>query len=164
MALVIEDGTGVAEANSYVTAEQIIAYAAERGVEILPGEAVDTLAIRAADYMSTLCYIGEVAYPGEQYMNWPRRGIIAGDLAEDAELVIPHAVVKGQLQLALDVFNGIDLMPSRKAEPKLKKRKTGPIEREYFEGSDYMPDIPFASAILRPVMCGDGFKLRTYRA
>lgn len=164
MALVIEDGTGVAEANSYVTAEEIIEYAAARGVVILPGEAVDILAIKSADYMSTLCYLGRIAYPGEQWLNFPRRCLVAGDEAEDAILEIPYAVKKGQLQLALDVFNGIDLMPSRNAEPKLKKRKTGPIEREYFEASDYTPDIPFATAILAPVMCGQGFKLRTYRA
>ncbi len=164
MALVIEDGTGVEEANSYVTADEIIAYAAARGVEILPAPEVDVLAIKAADYMSTLCYIGEVAYPGVQYMNWPRRCVIAGDTAEEYVYEIPDAIKRGQMQLALDVFNGIDLMPSRKAEPKLKKRKTGPIEREYFEGSDYAPDIPFATAILSPLLCFEGFKLRTYRA
>ncbi len=162
MALVIEDGTGVENANSYVTVAAIVAYAAARGV-VIPEQQAEIDAIKAMDYFHTLCLRGELAYPGVQYVHYPRRGLVAGDLAEDFAFQIPAAVVLAQLQLALDSFNGIELVPSRKAEPKLKRRKTGPIEREYFEGSDYLPDLPMVDALLAPLKCGLP-TLRTYRA
>lgn len=163
MALVIEDGTGVAEANSYVTEAEIIDYAKARGVVIVEGIA-EVHAIKAMDFFWTQCLRGELAYPGEQWTLFPRRGLVEGDFDPEAILEIPSQVKLAQLQLALDSFNGIDLVPSRGAEPRLKRRKTGPIEREYFEQGGELPDLPLAMAILAPYLCRQGFRLRTYRA
>jgi len=69
-----------------------------------------------------------------------------------------------QMQLALDSFNGVDLVPSRGAEPRLKRRKTGPIEREFFEQGGELPDLPLANAYLATFLCGQGFRVRTFRA
>jgi hypothetical protein len=163
MALVIEDGTGVAEADSFVSAASIVAFAAKRGIVITLPEA-EVHAIKAMDYFFTLCLIGEVAFPGVQWTLYPRKGLIAGDEEPGFGYEIPRNVILAQLHLAVDSFNGIDLVPSRAAEPKLKKRKTGPIEREYFEGVDFLPDLPMIDALMNPLKCGQGFKLRTYRA
>lgn len=164
MALAVEDGTGVENADSYASREDFIAFAAKRGVVVPDEDKTDTFAILAMDFLAIQCWQGVLAYPGEQYVNWPRRELIAGDTAEDAVLEIPHNIVQAQLHLWLAAFNGIELVPARKAEPKLKKRKTGPLEREYFEQSDFFPDLPMVAALLAPLQCGQGFRLRTYRA
>lgn len=164
MALVIEDGTGVAEADSYVTAQQIVEFGAKRGL-VITLEQAEVNAIKAMDYFFTLCLRGEVAYPGQQWTLYPRRGLVPGDLEPDAVLEIPGNVIMSQLHLAIDSFNGIDLVPSRKSEPQLKRRKTGPIEREYFEGrTSYLPELPMIDALMRPLKCGQGTFVRTYRA
>lgn len=163
MALVIEDGTGVAEANSYVTEAEIVAYALSRGV-VIPADKAEVNAIKAMDYFFTLCLTGELAYPGVQFTLFPRRGLVEGDTDPDAVLTIPAMVKLAQMQLAMDAFGGVDLTPSRNAEPALKRRKTGPLEREYFEQSDFTPNLPLASAMLAPFLCGQGGRIRTYRA
>lgn len=164
MALVIEDGTGVAEADSFVTAEQIIEHARKRGIVITKPEA-EIHAYKAMDYFFTLCLAGDIAYPGQQWTLFPRSGLIPGDTEPNFEFTIPREVILAQLHLALDSFNGIDLVPSRKAEPQIKRRKTGPIEREYFEAASYLPDLPMVDALLAPLKCGHGrFGIRTYRA
>lgn len=163
MALVIEDGTGVAEADSFVTAQAIVDFALKRGI-IITLEAAEIHAIKAMDYFYTLCLLGEVAFPGVQWVPYPRMGLIAGDTEAGFEYEIPRNVTLAQLHLAVDSFNGIELVPSRKAEPKLKRRKTGPIEREYFEAVDYLPDLPMVDALMSPLKCGQGARIRTYRA
>ena len=163
MALVVEDGTGVANANSFVTEDEIIGYAAARGVTIDPAQ-VEVNATKAMDYFLTLCLLGEIAYPGVQFTVYPRRGLVEGDTDPDAVLTIPAMVKLAQMQLALDAANGIALVPSRNAEPALKRRKTGPLEREYFEPTSYLPDLPLVDAMLAPLKCGQGGRIRTYRA
>lgn len=164
MTLVIEDGSNVANANSFVTREEAIAYAAGRGVTIADEDASDVYAIQAMDYLFAQSYIGEIAYE-DQTLPFPRKGLIEGDDATDYVYSIPLAIKTAQLQLILDAKNGIILLPSRKAEQKVKAKKVGPIEKEYFEGLDFLPDLPYVTALLRPFLIGSGgFKLRTYRA
>ena len=99
--LVIENGTGVAGANSFVTAAEIIAYALARGVVIAPGPAVDVLAIKAMDYIAIQCFKGERAY-STQSLDFPRKGLLEGDLAEAYVYSIPVGIKNAQLQLAID--------------------------------------------------------------
>lgn len=165
MALIVEDGTNVADANSFVTRAAFIAYAAARGVTVADEDASDVYAFQAMDYLrlseATLC--GERAY-GDQELPYPRKGLIDGDRAEDYVYGIPNGIKQAQLQLMLEAKNGVVLTPSRSAQPQTKREKVGPLETEYFEASDYMPDLPFVAALLAPFQCGHGFRLRTYRA
>ncbi len=168
MALIVEDGTNVAGANSFVTRAAIIAYAASRGVALLDDETTDVIGVKACDFIvAQPCYKGEIAYV-TQPLPFPRKGLIDGDEADDWVYTIPEGVKRCQLQLCVDIANGIDVMPSRGADvQKLKRRKVGPIEREFFEGdpnTDAIPFLPIASAAIRPYQCGNGgFSVRTYR-
>lgn len=165
MALIIEDGTNVANANSFVTRAAFIAYAASRGVTVADEDASDVYAFQAMDYLrlmeATLC--GVRAY-GDQELPYPRKGIVEGDLAEDYVYGIPVGIKNTQLQLMLEAKNGVVLTPSRAANPQTKREKVGPIETEYFEAASYLPDLPFVAALLAPFQCGQtGLRLRTYR-
>lgn len=169
-ALIIEDGSVVAGANSYVTAQEIVDYAALRGVTIANDEdQVDILAIKAMDYLNTLCYIGELVEPGVQPLPWPRKCIEPGDTADDWVYTIPANLKTAQMQLGLDVFNGIELTPSGPKTAQMKRSKVGPIEREFFEISGVLGSVDearltVASAALAPLLCGHGaFTLTTIR-
>jgi hypothetical protein len=162
VALIVEDGTGVANANSFVTRAQIISYAAARGVTIADEDASDVFAIKAMDYLAIRQWCGVPAFV-DQTTPWPRKGIVEGDTADDYEYTIPANIVAAQLQLALESKNGIDLLPSRSANAQVKREKVGPLETEYFGPAAYSPDLPFVAALIAPFECGQGFKLRTYR-
>lgn len=168
MALVIEDGSIVAGANSFVTRAAIIAYAAARGIVLADEDATDIFAIQAMDYLWTLCYKGDLVDP-TQTTPFPRSGLVAGDTADGFEYQIPVGIVNAQLQLALDAKNGIVLTASANPSAGLKRTKVGPIEREYFEGGsltlDGAPPLTVANAWLAPFLCnGGGFSLKTVRA
>lgn len=167
MALVIEDGTIVAGANSFVTRAQIIAYAAARGVVLPDEDATDINAILAMDFIFTQCFKGELV-EDDQPLPFPRKGLVAGDEEPDFEYQIPVGIVNAQLQLALDAANGIILSPSSNPTGDLKRTKVGPIERELFAPMlltlDGKPPLTVAMAWLTPFLCNGGaFSLKTVR-
>lgn len=167
MALVIEDGTLVAGANSFVPRSEIISYAALRGVTLVDDATTDILAIKAMDYLWSLCYKGDKV-SATQTTPFPRSGLVAGDTADDFVHEIPYGIQIAQMQLALDAHAGIDLTPSANPSAVLKRTKVGPIEREFFAPSastlDGDPPLTLAGAWLAPFICLDGaFSLCTVR-
>jgi len=160
VAIIVEDGTNVAGANSYVSRADYIAYGAARGTTIEDSEKADQNLINAMDYLNVQCVKGEVVFI-TQPLPFPRWKLVDGD--DEGPWTIPANIKLAQMQLALDVRNGIVLLPSRSAEPQVKREKVGPIETEFFAPAGYAPDIPLAAALLAPFQCGQGFKLKTYR-
>lgn len=167
MALVIEDGSLVAGANSFVTRAEVIAYASARGVVLPDEDATDTFPILAMDYILIQCYKGEPVDPS-QPLPFPRKGLIAGDEDRGFAYEIPVGIKNAQLQLSLDAANGIILTASSNPDSALKRTKVGPIEEEFFEGVsltlDGRPPLTVANAWLAPFLCVDGgFRLKTVR-
>lgn len=158
--LVVEDGTIVADANSFVTEDQIVTYALNRGV-VLPfstdpeQDAVATLGILAMDYLNVLPWKGEVVDVA-QTTPWPRKNIVTPTWAEDA---IPPAVVEAQLQLTLLANGGVVLLPTYTGSGFLTKEKIGPIENTYSEKmgvtSTGLPLFPGISLLLDQWLLGD---------
>ncbi len=163
--LVVEDGTIVAGANSFVTESQIVAYALARGVT-LPfttepeQDAVAILGIKAMDYLWTLPWKGEVVEV-TQTTPWPRKNLnVSPSWPENA---IPFSVIEAQLQLTLLVNGGTVLIPTGTGIGYLIKEKIGPIENIYSEkvgvSSDGMPILPGIKALLDQWLLGttEGF-------
>ena len=71
MALTIEDGTGVAGANTYLSEDEFAAYASARG-KIITGS-LEQLIIQAMDYVETLRFRGQ-KNSSDQALQWPRAG------------------------------------------------------------------------------------------
>lgn len=166
MALVIEDGTQVAGANSFVTRAEVIAYASARGVTLPDTDATDVHAVNAMDYLAAQCFRGSVAL-ATQALPFPRKGLIDGDDAEGYVFTIPAGIKQAQLQLALDSANGIKLLASSNPTAEVKRVKVGPLEREFFAPPsltlDGTPPLELATALLKPFTCLDGVLLRTIR-
>lgn len=169
MALVVEDGSLVAGANSFVARAEVIAYAAARGVTIADDDSADVLAIKAMDYLWSLCYKGDLADEA-QTTPFPRSGLIDGDTVDGYAFTIPAGVKNAQLQLSLDVHSGINLTPSANPTADLKRSKVGPLEREFFDPFsrsltlDGKAPLTVASAWLAPFLCDGAFSLRSVRA
>lgn len=165
MALVIEDGSIVANANSFVTRAEVISYASARGFVLPDDETTDVLATLAMDYLWTLCFKGTLVEGAE--VPFPRYGLVDGDDAEGYEYAIPLGIKRAQMQLALDSHNGVDLAPSATPSSSLKRSKIGPIEEEFFApgSTDTAPPLTVANTWLAPHLCPDsGWGLSVVRA
>ena len=102
--LTIEDGTIVADANSYTTDVEFVAYAAEHGLTIPAVEADrDVLQVLAKDYIDGLDFKGYRADASTQYLSFPRTGIYAYDrtIASDE---IPKELKWSQMEAAIAAF------------------------------------------------------------
>lgn len=159
--LIVEDGTVVADANSFVDEAAIVAYALARGVT-LPFEsdeeqdAVAVLGITAMDYLWALPWRGELVDPS-QTTPWPRKNMnVTPDVAQDE---IPHRVLSAQLQLTMLAHNGTILLPTSTGTGYIIEERIGPIVNRYSEkvgvSTDGLPIIPGVRALLDPWLLGD---------
>src|SRR5215217_55966 len=173
MALIVEDGTVVPTANSYVTRADIIAYGAARGVTLVDDDATDVLGIKAMDSLDLYAnkWVGSPVQPGVQPLAWPRKGAVPnGGTTPYAEDAIPGNIAKAQLALALIASTGVDLLPTFSAATGFVKReKVDVIETEYSEAValqtlGQLPTMPLVDALLEPWLAGATFGgLKTYR-
>ena len=133
MAIVIEDGTIVDDANSYVTRADYIAYAASKGVTIADDSDADTELVKAAEFIGA--HEGNLKgdkVGRDQPLAYPRKGVVLEGFTWDAD-EIPRQVVLCQMALALDIHAGVDLYnPPANPGRAAKREKVDVIEVEYF--------------------------------
>lgn len=128
--LIIEDGTGVAAAESYATAEELARYAVKFGATI-PAEQVaqEALLRRAALAMDGMTWKGRKS-SSEQALAWPRRDIRL-DGENKPERYLPARIQYGQMALAAEIHaDDIDPIDKRKGAV-TKEKVDGAVEREY---------------------------------
>ena len=133
--IIVEDGTIVAGANSYVTAQEVQDYADLRGIDYPCETELNQNIIKATDYLQSRCYRGEQVDPGVQPLLWPRQYayVYNQEIASDS---IPQQLKDAQIELALaqgetDVMNnGVDRGDN------VKRKKTDVLEVEYYEGGN----------------------------
>ena len=102
MPLIVEDGTGVSGANSYVTVAAFRAWMLERGssqpASTLDGDTVcEQLLVKATDWLQTKLWAG-ASWTSSQGLAFPRVAYDANGLAYAAP--VPMAIVGAQLLLA----------------------------------------------------------------
>lgn len=161
MALVIEDGSNVPNANSYATVEELVAYAAERGIAI-PAEApaLEILLIKAMDYIEFYAgrYRGYATYD-DQALSWPRT-------YDGADQGVPDLLKKVQIIVAI-AAQTIELFPNTAGTARTATRQTvGPITVQYQQtsGRAAKPSIPQADSLLRELFASSMANLRVVRA
>lgn len=129
MAIVVEDGTIVTGANSYVTEAELTAYATARGVT-LTGD-TEELLIKSMDYIEGLGFKG-IKKTSDQPLVWPRVDVVVDDYLLDSD-EIPSLLQEGQMEAAMATDNGEDQLADI---PRTKSKATvGPISVEYADGS-----------------------------
>lgn len=136
MAIVVEDGTVVAGANSYATEAELTAYADARGITVA-GQLDEDL-LKAMDYLETQRFIGTKSTQA-QPLQWPREGVsIDGFTYEAANL--PAELVEAQLVIAMAIDQGYDPLVLTESSPTVKRKmvKAGSVESEteYVDGAE----------------------------
>lgn len=154
MIIIVEDGTLVAGANSFVTVDEVRQYGEDRGsVMSVNNDDISSHIILSSDYLWQL----DGKFKGSkitetQGMPWPRSGVILADETEITENNIPTAIKRAQIELALYSYLGVNIIPIRTADsPEIKRKKVGPIEKEWFQGSAVL-SLPTVSSYLAPYM------------
>ena len=148
MALVIEDGTQVAGANSYVTSTEIEAYADARGVTLTTD--AEILAIKAMDFIESQTYLG-TKYTSTQALQWPREGVYI-DGYEVAVTDIPQELKNAQMAAALSIDSGTD--PLSSVERGIKMQQVGDLKVEYDEDGASVSISRSINAAMRKLLAG----------
>lgn len=187
MALIVEDGSGVAGANSYISVTDARAYATARGLRLpttsaealayaaliglstlTPDEAVEILLTMGLDFIEGFRSQFQGSKTAEaNALQWPRTGAcLDGFELDDDE--IPAVLPQAQAQLACDAYGGgtpVSLMPSGTDGREVLREKVDVIEVQYSPGSGGSPQPTFtaARALLRPLLRGAGLFLQTVR-
>lgn len=166
MALIIETGSIVTGANSYVTAEEARAYALSRGIALSADDSVlEPQLVKAMDFLESHRERFQGAKVAkEQRLQWPRSGaVVDGFDVEETE--IPQLLKDAQCQLTIDLSAGEDLMPNSDGREVIRK-KVDVIETEYSsQGGPVKPVFAKAMALIEPLFQSavTGFTLETGR-
>lgn len=143
MTLTVEDGTGLAAADSYVTLAAYQAYGAARGWTLGADDAADEVSLRRAfDGINRLwAYLGE-AETDDQAGAFPRT-LWAG---------VPGRVKDAQCELAYQVQGGLDVFATITSSKTMERKKVGPIETEVETLPTGKPRVEAVTTLLRPYL------------
>ena len=165
MALVVEDGSGLPDAESYASVDDADTYFSLRGNAhwaTLSTDAKEQALRRATDDMLQQ-YSGR--WKGErisasQALDWPRDGVVIDgyELPVDE---IPTAIVRACAELALRALSG-SLTPD--AGPEVKSKTIGPIEIVYQDGAQSAKRYTAVENLLRPYVRGGSNQITLLRA
>ncbi len=156
MSLIVEDGSGLANAESYISVADATAYHASRGNvdwAALPNDQVrEELLRKATDYMCayTESWKG-IRLLSSQALDWPRNGVWANGYWI-APSTIPSAIANACALLALKAATG-ELSPD--LDVPVAEEKVGPIMVKYAEGARQTVRFRAVELILAPYLaCG----------
>lgn len=154
--LIVEDGSIVDDANSYVSVEDVRKYAESRGV-VLPSddEVLKTKIIDAMDYLEGYAqrFKGRKVNP-LQSLQWPRVGVIV-DGTTLPYSPLPKALKNAASQLACDSAT-TGILTNKTSDFAVKRTKVEGLEIEYAVGSNVQsgPAKTFEKAMtfLKPLL------------
>lgn len=169
ISIIVEDGSGVANANSYVSVDDARTYAKNRGVELpADNDEVAAMLIKSTDYLEAqACRYQGKPTSSTQSLQWPRTGVVL-NCDEVPSNVIPKSLISAQIQLAMAINAGFDLQPNVSPQDYVIKEKVGPIETQYSDPLNVgiMPTFTAANNLLAPLFgeCANSkFAIRTQR-
>lgn len=157
MAIIVEDGTGVANANSYVSVADFEAFALARGITILGDP--ETLLIRAMDYIESLDYCGKRLY-SSQSLQWPRYNVWVDDYPIPINM-IPTELKNALMQTALSIDAGVD--PLSTIPRVIHSASVGPMSVTYADGSNTEIIRSINATISKLIACHTGTSFCVYR-
>lgn len=169
MAVVVEDGTGLANADAYVSQADTDAYWAARTTNTLAAAwaaASSTLkdsAIRVAtEYLDTKYSWKGLKLSSAQSLVWPRTGVF-DEL--DTELVtqVPVGVEKACYELAARALSE-DLRADSTQDDFIESEKIGPMETKFRAGSTALPTYRIVNDLVAPYVLSSGSVVTLVRA
>ena len=155
--IIVENGTVVAGANSYVSEADLTAYASDRGLTLTA--ATDVLIIKAMDYIESLSFIGD-KHTEAQPLQWPRDEVYIDRNYIERE-TIPKELKNGVYTAALAIDAELD--PLRIIERATKREKVDVIEVEYMDSAASQTIVRTISAALYKILRTGGHGSSAFR-
>lgn len=167
MALTIESGTGDPLADSYATAAELVAYAANYGVTAPATLAEqEVLLRRAAAAMNLLAWKGIRSVSG-QALAWPRTdAVVHGEILSTT--AIPREIVYGQMALAVEIA-GYDVAPPQSVKGAVIEETVDVLTIKYATIDNAGKVLPVGAnapsrALFADFLQGRGWNLKAVRA
>lgn len=129
--IIVEDGTNVTNANSYVSVSDFTAFLDERNLTLSGSYDEEDLLILAMDYVDQLEFKGSKRRY-DQSLQWPRVNVYLDSYYNDVDN-IPTELKNGLMQAAYAIDSGND--PLQVGPRKTVREKVGEIEVQYATGS-----------------------------
>jgi len=133
MALTVEDGSGVTDADAYISLADAEALYLKRNGEAWAGTDADKEAaiIRATSWVDTLDFVGSPSGGRSQSLQWPRKNATDRNGYEIDTDELPHEVEDATGILAFAEFDAPGILtPDIDRTAFAKREKVGPIEVE----------------------------------
>jgi hypothetical protein len=174
VALIVEDGTGKADAESFISVADATAYHANRGNAAWAALASDTvreqLLRKASEYMEQAYRLRWLGYrtTNDQALSWPRSevpipdapGVFAGYYSYVDEYSVPVPVARACAEFALKAATATLYADESQ---KIVREKIGPMETEYAEFGTQTIQYRAIDALLAPYLSGGNGELSVVR-
>ena len=125
---VVEDGTGLPDANSYVSVQEYRDYFSDRGIDVLSETdlEIEGRLVRGTDFIDLqYAFLGTTSY-NIQALQFPR---IATDIyGVVVDLGVPKAVKYASIEIAKQLTNNINLYVDEELNVTSKSSEVGPIK------------------------------------
>lgn len=158
--LIVEDGSIVADANSYIAYDYALAYHALRGNSAwaAASDADQQYAIiratQAVDSIYKGKWKGEPTEYGTQELEWPRSGVAVGSANID-DNVIPAAIKKAVCEAALrELASPGSMTPDLDRGGEIKRVKADVVEVEYMDGANSTTTFTAIDGLLADLVTG----------
>lgn len=190
--LIVEDGTGLGNSNTYVAVADAIAYGTAMGVALPNGDGgaqITTWLLNAMVYLENLVFRGQQLKPAYwqngtvlagQSLQWPRtdpQQAVIEQFAPGAFMPwmmqlatvpsgVPTNIQNAQAQLVVEQFNGIVLFPSSQGgEGLVTNERIDVLSTSYdVRAVSKQPSLPIVDAFLKPLLVpGAGALLKCVR-
>ena len=158
MPLTVEDGSIVANADSYISEADAQVYLASRGVA--SAVVVEAFLLQAIDFIESLNFVGSPVDTDTQAMSWPRSGVSYPSGRAVADTEIPPGIARAQAYVANYIATGTD--PNLAPERDVKREKVDVLEVEYSDSTSPSSkaitifDMPAALRLLQPYLANGG--------
>jgi hypothetical protein len=170
MALTVEDGTGLAAADSYISEANADAYAVARYGATDPFAVLTTaqqeeklrLAAQELDgeYLERLKGVRKTQLQG---LAWPRKNVRdLDDYAVDADSV-PVVVQEAQVEYARRITDGTDIHPDQERGGRVKREKIDVIDITYMDGAPASTIFDQVDRMMRSLLTGGRSEFRMER-
>ena len=159
MTLVVENGAGLADAESFASVAAFKTYCTDRGVSYGTDATIEQRLRAGFDYMLQAYRTRWAGYRSTttQAGDWPRYDVPRRDLgmgAYYASTVIPAEIVQANILLAIRATPGEDLTPDETQA--VKREKVGQLETEYQDHSTDQVRYTAVDRLVAPFLVNGG--------
>jgi hypothetical protein len=134
MGLITEDGTGVANANGYVTTAEFENYCDAHGLTVTTGDA-EAAIVRATMYIDAcfrLRFAGYMTFGRNQYLEWPRTAVLDSEYFPIGNNEIPREIKNACCEAAQrELTEPNSLMPDLERGGQIRALQAGSVRIDY---------------------------------